>query len=374
MRPVSARFLAAVASSHRMVSRARVCSPGQNGTNPTGTEILMESGHVTLDSTADVRGTLDLTTAQSWPLNASDLLTPYGNEIFVERGVIYGDGSREWVSQGYYRINQVEQQDAPYGSIDVTCTDRMQGIKDARLTTPVVFNPGVTIISVIQQLVLDAYPWAVFDYDASLGTATLASRQTTDEDRFGFLNDLVTAQGMVWYWDYRGILYIHPAPNPAVPIAVINSGQNGVLVKLSRTLNRDGIYNGCVAGGQDTGTGAVASALVVDSNPSSPTYWYGPFGKVPQFFNSSFLTTDAQCRTAGLGLLQKSTGLPYNVDFGFVPNPALEPLDPVIVRYPQQGLAHTKAESHVISSLEIPLDAGTEMSGKTRQLVNGVFS
>jgi hypothetical protein len=63
-----------------------------------------------------------------------------------------------------------------------------------------------------------------------------------------------------------------------------------------------------------------------------------------------------------------STGLPYNVDFGQIPNPALEPLDPVKVAFPG------RRESHVISQLMVPLDAATVQTGQTRQLLNGVFN
>ena len=113
MRPVSDAFLDAVRGSHRMCARARVCPPGQTGVDPDGVDIPILAGQVEQDATADVRATVDLTTdGSAWTAEVGDLLTPYGNELFVERGIVFGNGDREWVSQGYFRIDSVEQDDA----------------------------------------------------------------------------------------------------------------------------------------------------------------------------------------------------------------------------------------------------------------------
>lgn len=375
MRSVSAQFQAAVTGSHRVAHRARVLAPGYNGVNPgplntdgsPQNSLLIESGTVTFDRTAQVRGSLDITISAAWPSSATDLITPYGNEIYVERGVVYGDGSTEWVGLGYYRINDVEQQSAPVGPIHITGTDRTQGLIDQTLTAPVAFAAGSTIITVIQSLVLAVFPWAVFDYDALLGTSTLAATQVTTQDRFQFIDDLVKAYGMVWYWDHRGMLYIHPAPNPAVPVLTVKAGPGGVLATLSRTLTRSGISNGCMVTGEQASDAPPVFALVVDNNPNSPTYWYGNFGQVPEFFSASTLQTVIQCQTAGRARLQQSTGLPYEVDFSMVPNPAVEPLDCVQLQYPG------RAEIHVLDSIVVPLDVSTAMAGTTRQQTTGVF-
>jgi Domain of unknown function (DUF5047) len=376
MRPVSAQFQAAVTGSHRVAHRARVLAPGYNGTNPgplnadgsPQNSLLIESGTVNLDRTAQVRGSLDITISAPWPSSATDMLTPYGNEIYVERGVVYGDGSTEWVGQGYYRIDTVEQASAPYGAIHITGTDRMQGVIDQKLTAPAVVSAGSTIITVIEGLVLDVFPWAVFDYDAGLGSDTLNADQVTTQDRFKFIDDLVKAYGMVWYWNHQGLLYIHPAPNPAVPVLTVQAGQGGVLATLSRTLTRSGITNGCVVTGNQASNNPPVFATVVDNNPNSPTYWYGQFGQVPEFFSASTLQTAVQCQAAGAARLQQSTGLPYEVDFSMVPNPAVEPLDCAQFVYPG------RAELHVLDSIVIPLDVHTAMTGVTRQQTVGVFA
>lgn len=382
MRPVSARFLAAVAGggSYRMISRVRVVTTGQNGVDPsdfvvpvlgsTAGELDEVDGKVTLDSTADVRSSLAITVpGRYWPNDAGDPLAPYGaTELFIERGVVFGDGSREWVSQGYFRIDTPDQEDAPLGTIDIACPDRMQGIIDARIPYPLTYPVGEHVTAIIESLVSAVYPWAVFDFDAGLTSKTLASQAVTTDDRYKFLNDMITSYGMIWYWDYRGILVVKPPPNATDLVITIKGGRKGVLSTLSRTLSRQGVYSGVVASGEqlDDATPPV-SALVVDDDPASPTYWFGPFGQIPQFFSSSFLTTPDQCTSAGQSLLIQSTGLPYSLDFGQVPNPALEPLDPVGISYPG------RQEKHVLSQLVIPLKADALQTGQTRQLVKRQF-
>lgn len=374
MRDVSPRFLAAISSSHRMVARARVVPAGLSGVDLDDTVVLAElpivDGAVTLDSTADIRATLDLTTTADWfPATDDDPVTPYGNEVFVERGVVYGDGSREWVLQGYFRIDSVDQQTAPFGTVEISGSDRSAGIADARIPYPLTFTAGSTVAGVIQALILDVYSWAVFDLDPSLTTTKLASDQVTTDDRGGFLADLVTSYGMVGYWDYRGIYYVRPAPTGDNPVATIAAGRGGVLVSLSRSLNRtDGVYNAVVASGDQVSEDIPpVTAMVVDDDPGSPTYWYGGFGHVPQFFSSSFLTNVVQCLSSARSLLRTSTGLPYAVDFGQIPNPALEPLDPVRVTYPG------RVESHVLLQLAIPLVPTAVQTAQTRKQVTGDF-
>jgi len=345
---------------------------GQNGTTPTGTVVPVEDGQITFDSTANVVSTLNsLTTSWNWPVNFKDLLTPYGNECFIERGVVYGDGTTEWVSMGYFRIDTVEQQDAPQGSIELTGSDRMQGIIDARITAPITFAAGTSVAGIITALVSAIYPWATFSIDSSLTTAQINVAQTTTDDRFGFINDLVTSYGMIMYWDYRGVLVVKAPPSLSTPVATLLTGPHGVMTQMSRTLSRDAVYSGCVASGQQATSNAPPFAIVVDNNPISPTYWYGNFGQIPQFYSSSFLTTVAQCQSAAQSIMQNSTGLPYEVDFGFVPNPALMPWDPVTISTDQGGI---QTENHVLKQLVIGLKPTDTMTAQTRQYLNGQFS
>lgn len=370
MRPVSAAYLRTIRGSHEARTRARVVSPGQTGTSPTGTEIFELSGDVQFDAGADIRSTLDLETdgTKAWPSHRDDLFAPYGNEIFVERGVKYGNGQTEWVSLGYFRIYTTEQEAPPDGPLRIAGKDRMSGIIDGRLLNPVQFVATKTRGDVVTQLVQDVYAGAVIEWDDTANLVPIGKALVADEDRYGFLNDLITAAGKVWYWDYRGILVIKSPPDPGNPVFDVDHGHDGVLVSLSRDLTREGVYNGVAATGEASDTTAPARAVVVDNNPNSPTYWYGQFGKVPRFYSSPFITTAAQALNAAGALLVQSLGLPYGLNFGSIVNAALEPLDPVRVVYPPRARSGGDvAEVHVIERLTIPLAVDAALSATTRE-------
>lgn len=372
MRPVSDSFLSIVRGPHQMVSHAYIVTPGQTGVTPVGIEIPILSGDVKLDSTADIRATLELETSdQDWMAALDDAITPYGNEVFVQRGIVYGDGSEELVSQGYYRIYSVEQDSAPKGSLRVSGRDRMSAIVDDRPLAPIQFGEGASVASVFDFLVSDedngALPGCTIVYDFDAGETTFASSHALDDDRYGFLKDIADSLGKVMYFDYAGRLRVESAPNPTDPVWTVNHGENGVVVSVSRTLSRDQVYNAVIATGESVGENPPVRGIAMDLNPNSPTYWYGPFGRVPKFYSSTFLTTDEQCEIAAQAMLAQQLGVPYSVDFDAVPNPALEPLDPVLISYDDRKAP----EIHVIESLTIPLDPGATMRATTKQQIKG---
>lgn len=370
MRPVSAAFLRTLRGSHVMTARARVCTSFQTGTNPTGTVIPIVAGDVVHDANADVRATLDLTTdgTRMFPTTAAALLAPYGNEIFIERGVSYGNGTTEWVSQGYFRIDSPAQDEVPDGLIRIAGSDRMAGLKDARLEYPIQFPAATSYGSVLSQLVGGVYPTATIQWDDATNALLLGRPMIAEQDRFGFLDDLVKSLGKIWYWDYRGFLVIKAVPNPGAYVWTVDAGRNGVLVEMSRELTRVGVHNIMVATGEAGDSTPPARGVARDDNSLSPTYWRGRFGPVPEFFSSPFITTNAQAASAARSLLQKSLGLPYNVDFRSVANPALEPYDPIRIAYPERSRSlNLVTETHILDQVKIGLTYKDATAAATRQ-------
>jgi hypothetical protein len=367
VRPVSDEFLRSLRGAHRMLNRAVVCVGHQTGVNPVGVEIPIADGDIDFDSGADVRATLDLTLDPTlWPPNAGSLITPYGTEIFCARGMMLGAGQRVYVSQGYYRVYTVEQDDAPRGPVRVSGRDRMSGLIDGRLEAPVQLPPGASVQTAFDTLVLDIYPDALIEFDFDASTTTFPGTHIAEEDRFGFLDDIVRALGKVWYWDYRGALVIKDAPDPGQPVWDINHGKSGVLITASRERTREGVYNSVVVVGEAPGNAASARAVARDMAPDSPVRWGGPFGKVPRFYSSPFITNNEQAGIAAKSLLTRSRGLPYVVSFSTVVNPALEVLDPVRVSYSDRE----RIETHVLDKFTLPLVADVAMRGATRDQSN----
>lgn len=371
MRPVSDKFLDTVRGSHLAVFRARVCTTFQTGTNPSGTEIPIIGGDVKFSSTADVRATLELTTSAAWPERASDLLTPYGNDIYVERGVAYGNGQREWVGLGYYRIDTPEQDEVPAGPVEISGSDRMAGIRDARFEAPVQFAATSTYGDVVNSLIWGVYFVAgIIEWDdTAVRDDTIGRAIIAEQDRLGTLQELLTSISKIGYWDHRGVFVIKTPPDVSgAPAWTVDAGSNGVMVKMSRGLTREGVSNAVVATGEAGDTTAPARAVARNLDPSSPTYYYGRFGPVPEFYSSPFITTNAQALSAATSLLRKKIGIPYQVALSSVANPALEPYDVLSVRYPRTARSRSlRTESHVIDNVTVPLVPSSPVAMKTRE-------
>jgi Domain of unknown function (DUF5047) len=360
MRPVSTRLLNTIRGSHHMSARARIPDSFQTGVEPTGTEIEVFNGDVTFDSDADVQASLDLLTDGEFSQNS--ILAPYGSEAFIERGVFFGDGSVEWVSLGYYRLDITNQDEVPVGKIRLTGKDRMVGIRDARLTEPREYISGTDYEEIIMDLVLDVYPDAEFDFDNAPGSLFISRKHIVERDRYAFIKELATARGKVVYFDHRGFFVSKDLPDVSTPVFTVDHGAYGVKISESREMSREQIYNGVVAFNDGADNNKPVRALIVNADPASKTYWYGPFGKIPRFFFSPFINTQVQAASAATKILKDALGLPYRIDLSMVPNPGLEVRDPIkITSLDEQDRIQS------IRTLRIPLTADTPMTGTTKE-------
>lgn len=365
MRPVSAAFLETIRGPHKMVIDARVLTTFQTGPDPVGLAVGINEGDVSFEASADVRATIDCEVdGTGWVPRPGNAFTPYGNELFVRRGVELSGGTREWVSLGYYQIRSVAQDSPPDGPLRITGQDRMGRIVRAKLLAPRQYAASLTVGAVVNDLVLDVYPGAEIEYDDGTSTSgqTIGRGILVEDDRFAALRDLVRAYGKVAFWDHEGRLQIRTAPNPLQPVFTVNHGKQGVLVELNRSIDVETTFNAVVAEGEGGDDKPPVRAVARDMNPTSPTYWYGTFGQVPAKISSPFITIPGQAATAAMETLARSLGLPYHVDFTMVPNPALEVLDPVKVTFANNA----PAEVHVIDTLSVGLSVEAPMPATTR--------
>lgn len=365
MRPVSAAFLSSLTGSHPAPTRITAPDSYQSSLTPTGGRVTSSTGGaVIVDGTADVRSTLDVSVPDStlWPESSAAALAPYGQELFVERGIRFADGSVEWVGLGYYRVDSVEQDDAPRGGLRVTGSDRAATLVDSRLPRARSYSASTTLQDFLDDLVAEIYPSVVYDTDLTLGSDTLGSRLVVEEGRWKAVLNLAKARSRVAFFDERGRLSIRPEPSATATVWTIAYGENGVLVSAARELSREGAINGVLASSESATDSTPVSALIVDGGALSPTLWGGPFGRIPQFFYSPLMTSQSAAAAAATTLLARKAGLPYRVTLGSVPNAALEPGDAITVR---MGVG--QEEVHVIERVHVPLDVSTPQRLDTRQ-------
>jgi hypothetical protein len=376
MWPVSARFTEAVAGTHRSVSRVRLLpEPGQTGVNPTdGMELPLLDGDVRLSATADVKGTL---TARI-PGDYWAEVQPYGRELFCERGVDFGDGTREYVPLGYYRIDRIDQERKPYGPITVDGSDRTAQLRQVRVIYPYQVPPGTTHRQVFSLLVNGANTgagtygmyvgvtipivWDDAGYDPD--AATIDTGPVIDDYAYDFLAKLVDARGATIRFRPTGELEVvaNNPPEDAPADFVLRDGRNGTLIQASRSVSRDGVVNIVRAVGSDPAY-QTGHRLAYISDPTSPIRWDGPFGPSVRYYASPVLTTSDQADQAAETILARSTGLPTELALWAVPNPAVQPLDIARVL-----IATEPAEGHVIDEVTIPLAGSGALQVSTRTL------
>lgn len=356
-----------ISRPHTIRVEARAVAPGQSGDDPDGVEIPVLGGDVHLDATADVHATLSLDTdgRRLWPRFATDPLAPYGQEIFIRVGLDLGGAGVLWTPLGYYRIEDVSQDDADDGPIRITGSDRMASIIDARFVRPRQIDADRTVGDVVRELIAEVHPGAEVVFDDAAEFATLGRGIVVEESRFDMLREIVTALGKIWYWDGEGRLRIRTAPSTEHPTWEVWAGRGGVLVQARRSLTRHGVYNGVAVRGEAADVQEPALAVVVDDSPTSPTRWGGDFGMVPRFYSSPLVSTSAQAELAGASILRRSLGLPYRLDYSQVPNPAARPWDTVRIRH-----KHGDREIHVLETVTVPLDEQATQQATTREQTN----
>lgn len=297
----------------------------------------------------------------------ANLLAPFGNEIRLWRGALTPVGV-ELICVGTFGIRSAEFDHGPaFKGVTVTGVDRCKRLAEARFVAPRTSVYSGSAVAQIVTLIREVIPYADVRIDPGVVDATIP-QVTWASDRDKALTDLVTAIGCELFADPLGGFVVQPVPSPTDPVVyTVAGGAGGVLVSAQRSMTRDGVYNGVVARGQSTGTDepAPTSQLIVDADPTSATYWYGPFGQVPGFYDSSLLVSTAQADMAARALLANNLGLPLSVNFGAAVHPAVEPGDVVAVVNPDSGFA----EQHILDQLTVPLDVGGVMTASTRSTI-----
>jgi uncharacterized protein DUF5047 len=376
MRNVSGRFLAAVNGPHQVASRAiLVDSAPQFGLHPTGMDIPIIDGRVTFQSLSDVHSTLSMTV----PGDYWDELQPYGVEFFIERGVEFANGDRETVGLGYFRVEQVAQDNAPYGPISIQALDRTAQLQQNKLAFPLPLNNGDSHRAVFHRLFngipipqqatypglspagYAAYPgaripisWTSYNPDA----ITIIGDQIVEDDAYGYLRDLIKIyNASMMRFTFSGELLVYSiAIDASYPVYTLTGGAGGQIIKAKRTTKRTDVCNLVTAYGSDP-TSITDFVITANNDPASRLAYgkttYPSFGPAPTYYSSPLLQTNADVELAGETLLRRFRMLPETNTLTVIPNPALETNDVIDLIY-RPGMDPVRC---IIDSIILPLDS-----------------
>lgn len=357
MQSVSDAFLDAIGNSHQFKSIATLIE-----TDGTETVLDVIDGSVTLDGTAATRGACSLTLSPDTPIpdEPTSLLAPYGNEIRVERGVIFTDGTWETVPLGVFRLDETDVSDSGEVAIEVSCLDRSSIVIDAVFERTGNIAQGTNIGTAIEDL-LNEVP-ALADVPRSFATVTtttpLLSYEAGD-DRWDFCQGLAEAALCDLYFDGTGTLVLRHAPQSNVADFTVSEGTN--LLGISKRWGRENGVNRVVVTGETSGETPVYGEAI-DDDPQSPTWYYGDFGQLTFAYSSEYVIDDDQAATVAQNILDQKLGTGQQIAFESLVNPALEPSDLIQVTRERLGVN----ELHILDQITIPLTAEGSMSGQTR--------
>lgn len=356
MKQTSARWAEAVRRSHETVTEVDV----HYGGNVIAEGLAVTAGKVTYDRGAAVYARCDVTLAEPLQLNR---LRPEGYELVIRKGIRYTDGETELIPLGVFPI----QAGSTPGSTMVTqikASDRSQTVSDARIEDAYQVASATNYVTAIRALIDDGVPGLSYNLGTTTRTSPLLTFASQD-DRWLQASGMAKSLGSWLVFDGIGQLTLRAEPTFAdLPVWSFVEGDDGVLLEATLELDRGPAYNKVIAESSNAANGDVYRGEAVDDDPTSPTYYYGPFGHKPRFYSSPFLTSDDQAAAAAASILSAGLGISTSLNMVAVPNPALEPGDAVLIRREALGVN----EVHLIETLT--LDLGTAaMSATSRSRV-----
>lgn len=349
MYPVSDRFLSRLAESHTPVTRVQLFL-----TDGRVLDLEHTGGSVTVDRSQAIRRTCTVTVADPSliPRRPADQLATYGAQLRISRGVDYGDGSSELVPLGVFRLDSVDG-DVSSGPVTLQGKGLEAVIQDDKFTTS--YRATGTVVGAITALIQRSIPTA--DVISLITDTPIGSRAyDVEADAWAGAQEIAAAAGAEVFADADGSFVIATLPDllTATPVWAVEATEGGVYISGNRAMSSDSVYNGVLARGENTADNVPpVSYLATDSDPNSPTYWGGPFGRRPLFYSSSTLITVNACTAAANLKLAAAKAPTASGDFSSLPNPALEPGDVLRVMH-EDGTR----ELHQVASFTVPLDEG----------------
>jgi hypothetical protein len=353
MQSISSGAAGILRESHRFYVSADLYRAGVI----VATDLRPVAGTVTLDGTADHRGTMTgVVFAAADAFDVVNQINQLDADLQLWRGVYLADGTVERWGIGRYRVDTCERE--LLGSdgrsiVTVAGVDTSVRVSDAGFIVPASFTAGTNYATAIAAIVGPRVNFAINYLLSSTAytTPSLVFTQGQDPWRDAALS-MADSVGWRLYFDGIGQLVGTPVNDPQTqdPVWSFEDGVAATVIDRRPVKSRQGVYSAAISSGQTSGATAPVQAVVYDLDPTSPTYFYGGFGQVPIFESSQFVVTQAQANAAAAALLLRSRGITERASISAVPAPHLEPGDVI-------SLTSNGAQVlHAITSVTVPLD------------------
>jgi hypothetical protein len=177
-------------------------------------------------------------------------------------------------------------------NIEVTAYDISLNAKLDRLLAPESPPSGsLTITAEITRLMRDHAPVVLMPGVAALDR-NVARNIVYERERLDAIQDLCKRISCDYRMNGDGQLEIYPIERQGEPVAVLQGGPDGLLVKVDREQSIDGLYNRAVVDGLDDSDPENEKPIrAIAQIERGPLSIYGPHGKYPEFYSSTMIGT-----------------------------------------------------------------------------------
>jgi hypothetical protein len=358
MWPRSSAFDAAIVQSHTVVIKAALWSPGMADVILDDLNVI--GGSVTADRTATFRRSaqvdlVDRDGALASLFSSRRTVPPV--ELVIERGIRYPNGTTEIIPLGVFPVSTVTVSQNVRFSL--TCYDRSRRVSRNKFINPYTIPAGARYVDAAVAVVQDRLPFTV-DVDISTTVPDITSGPLTylsQDDPWTVATGLASAVGCELFFDQVGRLVIRNEPNTigsVVDFQYTDGETSIVLPETQQTISDDPGYNAVlVTGESSSNTTFVPRALVYDNDPSSPTYFFGPYGQVTEFVSDPTITDNNRALTVATGRLKRWLGRNDSMTLATVPHPAHDPSDVASVAL------YGRDQLVTVQGVTVPLDLAT---------------
>lgn len=354
MLSVSSDWARALTASHGISTKVNVLYGGVL----IASDVPFVDGTVKVDRGSETRRSLSLTIADpsKFPTSETAVYGVYGQEIYVERGIRYLDGTTERVPLGTFVITSISG-NIHTGPLNIEAAGREILLKRALFDTATNTKGYVSAAAFIKNMIDTKLTGMSFVDRSTVGTVGLPTKTwDAGTDVWSALAEVATSVGAELFCDAYGTFTLRDIPQVAnVPVSAVwdvSTGEGGVMISADVRLTADDVYNKVTVTGEnaeDNKPPAIGTATITDAN--DPLRYGGPFGKVTYRFSSSLVTDNSSAVAVATALLAKKRQANRSVTLETVPNPALDAGDWIRVNYGTAALP----ELHLVQSFDIPL-------------------
>ena len=264
-----------------------------------GTTLSVTDGSVTMDSRRNITRTAELQLTATGTLSASqvyDLVMTPGIELTIRRGLKLADGTTEYVSLGVFSTDDATISRSVAGGVRWTGSDRSKKIMRARFTDPYTIASATSLATAGTTLLTSRWSAVTTSFGNVPDTinAALAFEAGENSDPWDCARKMFADYGYDLNFDGLGQARAVSVPDPTTATAVFDFGSSSSNLVLSAETQGtfEGVYNGVIVTGEGSYLNNPVRAEAWDTNPASPTYYLGGYGKVPMFYSSPLITSN----------------------------------------------------------------------------------